>query len=213
MTRTDLIDQDFGDRDLGFLVPRMGEADRKLACADHLSGFDRRRQDDAFRIGPQDRIGRGILGQCHSALTPQQPAARLLGRGFLSIRCGCRRPSFPGQCRRPMEVGLGLRQRGRGSIALGRGLFALQLDVDLVEASQGLSRHYPVADVDQAGRDLAIDAEAEIGLDARPDRRNEVTFRDSVFERDALHEDRPAPIGHGGVASLLLATGKQGGRG
>ena len=85
----------------------MGEADRKLACADDLSRFDRRRKDDAFRIGLQDGVGRGVLGQRHGALTPQQPAARLLGRGPLPIRGGCRRPSCSRPCRRPIEVGLG----------------------------------------------------------------------------------------------------------
>ena len=75
---------------------------------------------------------------------------------------------------------------------------------------------HDVADIDHPGDDLAGDAEAEIGLVARPHDADEFARGLSVLERDALHLDRalrPRCRGGNGLApGQQDCGGKQGER-
>ena len=70
---------------------------------------------------------------------------------------------------------------------------------------------HTIADVDDAGDDLAPDAKAEVVLIARPHHTHEVACSVLVLERNALHPDRT--LGLGGGRGIGLAAGEQEQRG
>ena len=77
------------------------------------------------------------------------------------------------QRRVALEVGRGLREiRGRRG-ELGLGAFDLQLQVLGIEPRDDVAGMHAIADIDDARDDLAGDAEAEIGLVARPHHADE----------------------------------------
>ena len=87
---------------------------------------------------------------------------------------------------------------------LGRGAFGLQLQVLRIEPRHHVAGAHPVADIDEAGDDLAADAEAEIGLVARAHHADEFAAAVLVLEGDALHLDRALALRRGrriGVAA------------
>ena len=77
------------------------------------------------------------------------------------------------QRRVALQIGGGLREiRGRRG-ELGLGAFDLQPEVLRIEPRDHVAGVHAIADIDDAGDDLAGDAEAEIGLVARPHHADE----------------------------------------
>ena len=105
------------------------------------------------------------------------------------------------QRRIALEIGRGLREvRGRRG-ELGLGAFDLQLQVLRIEPRHDVAGVHAVADIDDAGDDLAGDAEAEIGLVARAHHADEFARRILVLEGDALHLHRALRPGGAGAVS------------
>ena len=108
---------------------------------------------------------------------------------------------------RSAEIGGGLRQIGCRCGELGVGAFGLQLQVLRVEPRHDVAGVNAVADIDDARDDLAGDAEAEIGLIARPHHADEFARGVFVFKGDALHLHRPFALDRG--RGLGLAAGEE----
>ena len=106
-----------------------------------------------------------------------------------------------------LMVGGGLRQVGGRGGELGGRAFGLQLRVLRVEPRHDVAGVDTIADIDDARDDLAGDAEAEIGLVARPHHADEFARGILVFERDALHLHRALALDRG--RGRGLAAGEQ----
>ena len=105
-----------------------------------------------------------------------------------------------------LEIGGGLREVGGRRGELGLGAFDLQLQVLRIEPRHHVAGVHAVADIDDAGDDLAGDAEAEIGLVARAHHADEFARGVLVLEGDALHLHRAFALGAGAVLASQPAS-------
>ena len=174
-------------------------------------GLDLRRRDDAVGIGDEGRIGQGVAGQRQGAFATDQAAARFFRRRLLPIVARRRRPAFAAQRRDALQLRLRLRQRGAGRPDLGVGLLLLEPQVGFIEGREGLAGFDPVADLHQAARHLAGDAEAEIALDPGTDGADERPFRNMRGEGDARDQHRTLRSGLR-LGCLVLAGGERRGQ-
>ena len=118
-------------------------------------------------------------------------AAGLLDDGLLAVMTGRGGPAVLAQGDDPFQFRFGLVEGGGSGAHLGFGLLALQNEIGVVEESERLAGLHGVADIDEPARHLAGHAEAEIALDARPDRRHEAALGTARLEAGGLDEHRP----------------------
>ena len=207
-----LAEPGLGQRDHRFLLAVMGEPRHRLADGDDLAGLGQRRGDHAVGVGLEFGIGELIAREVERALGALEPPFGLVLGGLLAIEVGDRRIAAPSQRGVALEIGGRLREiRGRGG-ELGLGALDLQLQVLRIEPRHHVAGVHAVADIDDAGDDLAGDAEAEIGLVARPHHADEFAAAVSWFSnatRCTLHR----ALGLGGGRGIGLAAGEQEQRG
>ena len=88
----------------------------------------------------------------------------LVVRGLLAVEVGNGSEAAAAQGRITLEIGRRLRKVGAGRGKLGLGAFDLQLQVLRIEAGDDVAAVDVIADIDEAGDDLAGDAESDIGF-------------------------------------------------
>ncbi len=150
--------------DNGFFFAETGEACHRLADGDDLSGFGRRRGDDAVGVGFEFGISELIAGEFERALRARQPALGLVVGRLLAIEIGNGGVATRFQGVVALQVGGGLCQAGGRGGQLRLRALDLQRQVLRVEPRNDIAGTHPVADIHDAGDDLAADPEGEIGL-------------------------------------------------
>ena len=188
----------------------MGEPDHGLTDGDDLAGLGKRRRDDAVGIGLKIGIVELIAGEIERAASALEPSFGFVVGRLLAIEVGDRGPAarlaawYSARSRPPPgEIG---GRRGE----LGLGAFDLQLQVLRIEPRHDVADIYAIADIDDAGDDLAGDAEAEIGFVAGAHHAHEFPRAILVLEGDALDPDRT--LGLGGADAVLASQAASRGR-
>ena len=191
-----------------FLLAPVGEPRHRLADGDDLAGLGQGRGDHAVGVGLEVGIAELHCGARSSArLARCEPPFGLVIRRLLAVEVGDRREALALERGVALQVGGRLGEIGGGGGELGLGAFDLQREVLRIEPGHDVAGAHPVADIDDAGDDLAGDAEAEIGLVARPHHADEFARGVVALERHALHLHRA--LGPRRRRGIGLAAGEQ----
>ncbi len=147
----------------------MGKLDHNLARGHDLAGFGERVDDDAIRVGRQDRVARFVPRHLGLGFRRMQFGGGRR-RGRLRLLVGERRD---GAVLHQSAITTLVRGRLRGArLERSNGLAArlrCQLEVHDIDTHQRLAALYRLAAVHEPGGDFARDTKAEVALHARDD--------------------------------------------
>ncbi len=178
----------------------MGKPRHRLADGDHLAGLGQGRGDHAGGVGLEVRIIELVAREIEGTSGAVEATLRLVARRFLALEIGRGCPALALELGVSLEVRRGLGQVRGGGSELGLGALHLQLEILRIEVRDHIAHFHAVADIDDAGDDLAGDAKAEIGLVARAHHAHELTRPVRILEVDPLHHHRALGLhGWGGV--------------
>jgi hypothetical protein len=184
-------EQGLRQRDHGFLLAAVGEARHRLADGNDLAGLSQGGGDHAGGVGLEVGIVELVLREVERAPGAVEAALCLVARRLLALEVRRRRPTLALELCVTLEIRRSLREVRGGGGELGRSALNLQPQVLGIEARHHVADLHAVADIDDAGDDLAGDAEAEIGLVARPHHADELARGVRPLEGDALHQHGP----------------------